>query len=192
MRLDGITEEDARLVRVILRANADLEPNPEDRDRLRKLADRFNPPERVTAEVRDNVYTHGLYRVSFADGRVLDTPMFVAQFTSEAEAEEVRAAHYSPDTLAVRPLPEAYEATELTCPACGGTMFSYEEGCSQYWPGDEDGADVDAKVVHLNSIGWDGIGESGDGEPGLFCDSYRGGGCGRGIDLPEGWDYDFD
>lgn len=73
------------------------------------------------------------------------------------------------------------------CPRCGNGAFSYEEGCSQYWPFGtaEDGA------VFCDTIGWDGIGESGDGEPGLFCDHYRYSGCGAPIDLPDGWEVEF-
>lgn len=78
-----------------------------------------------------------------------------------------------------------------TCPACGCQEFSYEEGCSQYWPHGQSLGDADGGVIWLDTIGWDGIGESGDGDPGLFCDHYRGGGCGAPIDLPDGWEVDY-
>ncbi len=74
-----------------------------------------------------------------------------------------------------------------TCPRCGGQNFGYEEGCYQYSPP----GSVEDGTVFVASIGWDGIGESGDGEPGLFCDHYRGGGCGAPIDLPDGWEVEW-
>jgi hypothetical protein len=34
----------------------------------------------------------------------------------------------------------------------------------------------------------DGTADSGDSDPGLFCDDWRGNGCGAAIDLPDGWE----
>lgn len=75
------------------------------------------------------------------------------------------------------------------CPRCGGGEFGYEEGTAQYWP--HGMTDATTGVVWLDTIGWDGVDETGDGQPGLFCDHYRGGGCGAPIDLPDGWEVEF-
>jgi len=60
------------------------------------------------------------------------------------------------------------------------------------YDGETDGAPAGSKdgAVWLASYGWDAVGED-DGEPGLFCDNYDGGGCGAPIDLPDGWEVDW-
>lgn len=75
------------------------------------------------------------------------------------------------------------------CPRCGGEEFGYVEGTAQYWP--HGMTEEETETVWLDTIGWDGVDEVGDGQPGLFCDHYRGGGCGAPIDLPEGWGVDY-
>lgn len=52
-------------------------------------------------------------------------------------------------------------------------------------------ADYPDGVLGIDTIGWDVTGESGDSDPGLFCDNYDGGGCGAPIDLPDGWEVDW-
>src|SRR2546429_8596502 len=77
----------------------------------------------------------------------------------------------------------------LRCPLCGNSDFGYIEGCQDYrTPG---GQDDEKRLV---TVHWhaDGTGETGDSNPGLFCDNYREGGCGRAITLPDEWDIDFD
>lgn len=79
---------------------------------------------------------------------------------------------------------------ELACPLCGGTIFGYAEGCMDYRsPGgqrrDEHGGEV---TVYSHA---DGTADSGDSDPGLFCDDWLGEGCHAAIDLPEGWEIDF-
>lgn len=75
-----------------------------------------------------------------------------------------------------------------TCPACGGQTFGYEENTIEYrFPS---GNDPEHGVV---GVVWD-VGcsaDSGDGDPGLFCDHYRGAGCGAPIDLPDGWEIEY-
>lgn len=79
-----------------------------------------------------------------------------------------------------------------TCPDCGNQGFSYMEGCVDYRSGEEhghpDGTGGGVVTVYW-SIG--GTDESGDDDPGLFCDHYRLGGCGANIDLPDGWEVDY-
>lgn len=79
-----------------------------------------------------------------------------------------------------------------TCPACGNQAFSYMEGCIDYRPGDEVGV-TDGDGGGTVTVWWsvDGTAESGDGDPGLFCDNWRHGGCGAPIDLPDGWEVEF-
>jgi hypothetical protein len=76
---------------------------------------------------------------------------------------------------------------ELTCPECDGTVFGFKEGCVDYRTPSGQAADGDGGTV---TVYWaaDGTAESGDAEPGLFCDDWRGGGCGVAIDLPDGWE----
>jgi hypothetical protein len=118
-----LRDEDAAMIAAALR-------RCDESDRLVALADAFDPPERLTAVIVDDV---------------------------------------------------------PTCPRCGNATISYVEGCEQYWP---HGLSADG-AVWLDTIGWDGIGESGDSDPGLFCDNYDGGGCGAPIDLPDGWEVDW-
>lgn len=67
-----------------------------------------------------------------------------------------------------------------TCPKCGGQTFGYEEGCTDYRSGDEAGPGYVRCTWSA-----DGTAESGDSDPGWFCDHYRGGGCGQVVTIPD-------
>lgn len=166
MRVE-LSNDDAEMIAAALR-------RCDESDALVALADRFVPPERLTA-------------VLLPEGvKLPEVGPPVAECEGCAGEIHSHPAHgwiHSFDT------DHPAEPGELvpTCPRCGGQSFGYLEGNEQYWPP----SSVEDGVVFVDTIGWDGIGESGDSDPGLFCDEWQGGGCGAPIDLPDGWEVEF-
>lgn len=76
----------------------------------------------------------------------------------------------------------------LVCGACGNDEFSYEEGCRDYRTFGGQSAEDQTVTVCWHS---DGTADTGDDDPGLICDPYSSGGCGKPVDLPEGWDVTY-
>jgi hypothetical protein len=76
----------------------------------------------------------------------------------------------------------------VRCPECGNNEFGYQENCVDYRTFGEQKPEKRTIYVvwHI-----DGAGESGDDNPGLICDPYQSPGCGRPIELPEGWEVEF-
>lgn len=115
-----------------------------------------------------------------------------ARFLAEALATAIKAEPRSVTAVLAAPKDAQADDDEPalpvpTCPECGCQTFSYEESTWQFWPFEQSVPDNNGGGhVTVYSIGWDGIGD-GDGKPGLVCDPVRGGGCGVGIELPEGW-----
>lgn len=169
MRVDLTPDECATIRRALSHAGS-----PAD-----AIAAKLTPPERLTAVLMPK----GAERD--AEGR----------WTAEDnDGAAIRLHKYGWLPVIDRGVPVVLRPLVPTCPACGCQQFSYEEGCLQYWPHgiSKPNEDVPNRgVVFLTTIGWDGIGESGDGEPGLFCDHYRYGGCGAPIDLPAGWEMEW-
>lgn len=162
---------DTREATVAERAAAFLAGTGGDRgwehELLTALAHQAAPVRRVTAEVRDHL-------------RHIVHP---SALTADDIAAALSMTACEGGIAIVPPIVERL----LTCPECGGTVFGYAENCVDYrTPGGQEIRD-DGGVV---AVDWhaDGTAESGDSEPGLFCDHWRGGGCGVAIDLPEGWE----
>jgi hypothetical protein len=178
-----LTDDEAREVAGWLRAL--------HADNTRAMAARFDPPERVTAEVREHVYPY-MVRERGQTGNE-------AEYADEAEARAMAAA-WTDRWANVEGSDRRYEVVTvnpprrerlLTCPDCGGTTFGYREGCEDYrTPSGQKVYDDESGTV---SVYWsaDGTAESGDNDPGLFCDDWQGQGCGVAIDLPDGWEIDY-
>lgn len=187
MRVD-LTTEDLGLLRRVLTFTED---NGEDAGREFDL-DEFGrmsalrvvtlaEPERLLAELRPA----GIGEMTFRCV-ACDQPITWAGGAWRHEARDLDLAHPAEaDPVDDRRIPH--------CPKCGNTGFSYEEGCTDYRPGEEGGEPDDDGEGGTVSVTWEigGTGESGDSDPGLFCDHYRFGGCGAPIDLPDGWEIDY-
>lgn len=188
MRVE-LTKDDAAVVRAALTSlhEGDAHPRAERAGSLRAI---FEVPERVAAEVREHVYPYMVRTEGEAVG-----PEYADEDKARADAEAWTARWANIAGVARR-----YEVVNvdpprrehlLTCPKCGGTTIGYAENCVDYrTPSgqtvrDDGGGEV---AVYWSS---DGTGESGDSDPGLFCDNWEGGGCGVPIDLPDGWEVDY-
>lgn len=173
MRLD-ITPEDAAKVKAVLDAYGDA---PD-------LAGLFDPPERLTAEVRTaTVGALVVLRHPTTEGRTDWSPEgadVIARHEGRAEAEADVAARHKPELYRVVTLdPPVTMAPALACPACGSTDFSYWEdyGTSRSMADNADGV-----LVFYGDFEW----HDGDDDPGVICAS-----CYASIDLPEGWEEDY-
>ena len=74
-----------------------------------------------------------------------------------------------------------------TCPLCGGQQFGYMEGCVDYRTPDDAGPGYVRCFSHC-----DGTADSGDSDPGWFCDNWQGGGCGAPVSIPDGIEERYD
>lgn len=177
MRVE-LADADAEMIRRCIESYKGSDSAPEFSE-LDRLAGLVTPPERLTA-------------ILMPEGVTRHTPDSCWLAECDDCGEPIRR-HPDHGWIHAFDTDHSADLGDLvpTCPRCGGQDFGYEEGATEYrWGnGSHPNGYGGGTVAVVWEIGCSG--ESGDDDPGLFCDNWRGGGCGAPIDLPDGWEVDF-